>query len=65
MRTLKIRNRLIMGVLAIYLVSGLSSCVANKPQSAWMDLPHARELDQKKGKRSKKAYHQHYAKNHR
>ncbi|SHK66130.1 hypothetical protein SAMN04488028_10734 [Reichenbachiella agariperforans] len=54
MRIFKSNIRLWIGIIAIYMLSSLSACVAHKPQSAWMDLPHARSLDKKKGKRSKK-----------
>ncbi len=36
------------------IVGVLCSCVATAPQTGWMDLPHARSLDKKKGKQLKK-----------
>lgn len=58
MKSLSIRTNLVFGLLFFLLLGSLSSCTANKPSNAWMDLPHARELDQKKGNKSKKIQRQ-------
>ncbi|MEO9476270.1 MAG: hypothetical protein ABJG41_12070 [Cyclobacteriaceae bacterium] len=54
MKSLSIRTNVVFGLLFFLLIATLSSCTANKPSNAWMDLPHARELDHKKGNKSKK-----------
>ncbi|MEP0365458.1 MAG: hypothetical protein ABJN36_08255 [Cyclobacteriaceae bacterium] len=54
MKSLSIRTNLVFGLLFFWLLGPLTSCTANKPSNAWMDLPHARELDKKKGNKSKK-----------
>lgn len=58
-----LRNSLIIGLMALMLIPSLSSCTSNRPHSAWMDVQHARELDHKKGNRSKHIQ-KHYAKAH-
>lgn len=53
--TIKLRHTLGMLVLAILLSGPLSSCSSSKHMAhGWTDLNHAKELDKKKGKRSKK-----------
>lgn len=55
MRISTLRGYMIVGFLSFFMVVSLGSCSANKTKGyAWTDLKHARELDKKKGKRSKK-----------
>jgi|GEM_PF-3158967 len=53
MKTYSLRVYLCMGLFALVIGGSLSSCSANKPRSAWMDLPHARHLDHNKGNQSR------------
>ncbi|PIB34702.1 hypothetical protein BFP72_04405 [Reichenbachiella sp. 5M10] len=54
MITLKKKSFYILSILSIYFLASFSSCASRKYQTDWMDLPHARKLDKKKGKQSKK-----------
>lgn len=48
------RVYLSIGLIVLLLSdSTLTSCSASQPKSAWMDLPHARQLDGLKGKKAK------------
>lgn len=56
------RVYLSIGLIVLLLAgSTMTSCTANQPRSAWMDLPHARQLDKLKGKQAK-ALQKHVAK---
>lgn len=54
MKILSPRGYLIAVFLSFFLMTSFGSCTSQRPRSAWMDVQHARELDKKKGKRSKK-----------
>jgi len=46
-------------LILCFIISLGGACTANKYQSAWMDVPHAKRLDQKKGNQSKKIMKSH------
>lgn len=46
--------KIVLFTAILTLLTGvLCSCIATPPQTGWMDLPHARSLDKKKGKQLK------------
>ena len=59
-----ISKYLVVGLLSIFILGSLGSCRATSTMDhSWTDLNHAKELDKKKGNRSKK-YQKNVARSH-
>lgn len=55
MQISSVRSYFIVVLLSLFMIVSLGSCKSSQTKGyAWTDLKHARELDKKKGKRSKK-----------
>lgn len=54
-------KRIIIVLICLTVFSTIQSCTSAKHSKsyAWQDLPHARDLDKKKGKQSKKNLKKH------
>lgn len=55
MRVLSTKGSFSVLLLSLFMIVSMGSCKSSQTKGyAWTDLKHARELDKKKGKRSKK-----------
>ncbi|MGL1887344.1 MAG: hypothetical protein OCD76_12595 [Reichenbachiella sp.] len=59
MRIIK-ANLALFGSICIIMLLFTSSCASRKKQTVWMDVQDAKNLDRKKGNRSKHAMKSHY-----